>query len=467
MNFLLFPICLLAAVPGPATPALTARSLAEANAQAVRVTLIDPSLRTRAVELAQLEAPARAGSPAQCIFVDDSGARNTITSADNAPRFPLAIAPEAWAVTDASNMPSPGAAPAPSAPPRAVSTLELVDGQRLTGSLSAPTGNAGPEADQSLRWNHPRLGVQSIPLERVHTLRLAAPATPEARLALARQAALPGTPDGDVVLLINGDRLTGFVDSIGGPSGEVVITPQSTPGAKPQSVHIALEQTAYIALANPLVRPAGIMLWLADGSVVTTDRFEFDAAAGRITLAARGAPASPVPAPGASLDLADLRAVALDAARLAPVSSLKLARFAPASGRRLAEPPQIVPASEGAPSPLGADDILLPGPMFVEWQLPARATRLAGWITLEPSAWSWGDCTITIGLLEPGRNEPSEALARQTISASQPIMPVNVELPAITGDVRVRITLDAGPSGPIQDRVRLRRMLVVTEPSPR
>lgn len=463
MTPLLLPVCLIAAVPGPAKPG------AEATPPAVRVTLIDGSLRTQTVELVQLDAPARAGQPARCVFIDAAGARVTLTTADDPARFPLAIAPDDRTFTDPAAPEPPTAPPARLQPRQNAQVIELVDGQRLIGSLAAPPPS-GPDSppgdDQSLRWNHPRLGLQTIPLERVHALRLSAPATPGALRAVERQESLSGVPESDIVLLTNGDRLTGFVDRIGGPSGEVVVTPPPSPGSKPQPVHVSLAQAAYIALANPTVRPAGIVLWLSDGSVVATDRLGFDAAAGRVTLGALlSAPATP--SPGASLDPGDVRAVALDASRLTPLASLGIARSAPTGDRRIAEPARIVPLSEGAPSPLGADDILLPGPMLVEWELPAGATRLAGWVTLDPSARSWGDCTVSFGVIEPGQSEPAATLARQSVSADQPVMPVNIDLPGLPGKARLRVTVDAGPSGPIQDRVWLRRMLIVSGPAPR
>lgn len=453
-------VCLIAAVPGPAKPG------AEASPPAVRVTLIDGSLGTQTVELVQLDAPARPGQPARCVFIDAAGARVTLTTADGPARFPLAIAPDDRTFADPA---APDPAPAPPTSPqprRGVSVIELVDGQRLLGSLGAPGPDGPPGDDQSLRWNHPRLGLQTIPLERVHALRLSAPATPEALRAVEQQESRSGVPESDMVLLTNGDRLTGFVDRIGGPSDEVVVTPAPSPGSKPQPVHVSLAQAAYIALANPMVRPAGIVLWLSDGSVVATDRLGFDAAADRVTLGALPS-ATATPSPGASLDPGDVRAVALDASRLTPLASLGIARSAPTGDRRIAEPARIVPLSEGAPSPLGADDILLPGPMLVEWELPAGATRLSGWVTLDPSARAWGDCTVSLGVIEPGQSEPTTTLARQGVSADQPVMPVNIDLPGLPGKARLRVTVDAGPSGPIQDRVWLRRMLIVSEPAAR
>ncbi len=480
MTPLLPLLCLIASTPGP-----TGRPPADASARTVHVTLIDGSLRAQTVELLRLEAPGSAGEPARCIFMDAAGAPVSVSSTDTPARFPLAIAPDGWTFTAPTELIAPGptsatSTPTPplaSSPPsqvgHPVSVIELVDGQRLTGSLASPEEKeeaGAPGSDQSLRWNHPRLGVQEIPLERVRSLRLPAAATPGVRPAVADLESLSGVPDSDIVLLANGDRLTGFVDQIGGPSGEITVTPPPAPSVKPQPVRVPLKQTAYVVLANAAIRPTGIMLWLGDGSVVATDRLAFDAAAGRVTLAARAPSPAPTPppgppSPGASLDLNDLRAIALDSSRLTALSSLGIAGFAPTGDRRIAEPPLVLPVAAGEPSPLGADDIVLPGPMSVEWKLPARASRLAGWITLEPSAWAWGDCTVTIALIEPGRDEPSEPLARRSVSAAQPIMPVNVELPGLREAARLRVTVDAGDSGPIQDRVRLRRMLIVSEPA--
>jgi hypothetical protein len=461
---LLSALCLFPAMAGPATPATTARALAAAHAEAVRVTLIDPSLVARPVELVRVQTPARNGSPAQCIFLDAKGSRVTI---DTTAAFPIAIAPEGWIIADPGDLLSPriatGAATAPTRSTPAA-WIDLNDGQRLVGVLAAPAEDADT---QSVRWTHPRLGVQTIPLDRVRRLMLDAP--PELREALARNGGAPAQ-ETDVVSLINGDRILGYVDALG---ADLTIAPEApagspTGGGKPQPVHVALDQVAYASLANPAMRPSGVMLYLADGGVIAADRLDIDAAAGRVTLATRGHDQPPA-GPGGSLELSDLRAVALDAARLTSLSSLKLAHHAPTGDRRIAEPPRFLPVlgGGGSLSPLNADDILLPGPMTAEWELPAGATRLAGWITLEPASWSWGDCTVTVTLVEPGRGDAGSPLAAQRLTGRQPIMPVNIQFSAASGSTtRVRISVEAGESGPILDRVRLRRMLVATSPEP-
>jgi len=125
-------------------------------------------------------------------------------------------------------------------------------------------------------------------------------------------------------------------------------------------------------------------------------------------------------------------------------------------------------ASPGTSPPLGAADIEFPGPMTAEWGVPNGAVRFAGWVELPRECWTWGHCVVVISLTaESGSDAPVE-LFRQTLSGTSPIGEFNIALPARgagTGNPVLRVTIEEGERGPIQDRVLLRRGLFLKAPA--
>jgi hypothetical protein len=211
------------------------------------------------------------------------------------------------------------------------------------------------------------------------------------------------------------------------------------------------------------------MAWLGDGSVVhassisTTD--------GEVTLTPGGGPRSRSIAGGDAagwteaddegrepLPLRDVVAVAFDASRLAPLAGLE-----PAAQRALGERRWTEPVQRRAPGTavLGAADIVLPGPMRVEWDLPRGAVRLAGEVELTPDLWAWGDCEFVVSLVTAGAGGRETELLRERVNAERARVTINT---SIEGDgARLRLTLDPGRYGSIQDRLIFHRPLILLD----
>lgn len=298
--------------------------------------------------------------------------------------------------------------------------LRLVDGQSFPGMLSSEP----VEADR-VRWAGRVGGLLSVPLERVAAMQL-------------RPVVMPlGDGTSDVLLLTNGDRVEGFLASVG-----PAVTIEA--GGKPTTIESS--RVAAAVLANSAKPASGTWVWLASGAVcrVTALTLGQDGR-GELTLEAGDGKA-------VSVEAGEVRAVVFDASSLRTLAQAKH-QVTPSDADRPWTPPPAV--GDPALALLGAADIELPGPMTVTWSLPGAA-RIAGDVELPESSRLWGDCNVTIEAIASGRVVP---LWRHRLNEATPEASFNLELPG-GSDLEWRVRLEAGENGPIMDRVVLRRVLV-------
>lgn len=481
-----------------ATPGLSAA----AQVTGVPAVVIDRELRQMRVQLLRIDLGADAGSPArvgtgggtgEIVVVDDSGQRRTLRANDI-----VGIAPPDWVPAASPALPAATASGSPGAPsalplrsptirtitpPPSQSSrlargttawIELADGQLFPGRLGTPatkeSGPAGPglgtAGEGAILWEHERLGPLVFSIENTSRLVL------EPRLLAG--AAVAGTLDpalaartGDVVRLINGDRVQGFVESIG---AEIIVDragageKTGAGGAPKSSTRIPAERIATVTLSTPPTRGSGPTVWLADGTVAGVSRLASDGDEGRLTLALR----PPHARGNSSFELADLRGVLTEAGAIVPLAMLRIAEQSPGEGRAGAEPVLIdwdkhaSPGTSALPPVFLAADVVLPGPMSVRWTLPTGSVRVAGWATIEERSYEWGDCTVILELTGPGA--ATRELARGRIFAGEPSFWFRADLGESGAGQGLRVRIDPGPTGPIQDRVVLQRVLIQTKP---
>lgn len=302
--------------------------------------------------------------------------------------------------------------------------LRLTDGQALPGVLSTSTVGEG----DSLLWESSLLGSVSIPLERISLLIL----RPEARGADHLRAT-----SSDTVLLLNGDMIDGYLEDIG---ASIVIEKDR------KKYEIDRTRVVGMALANQPEPASGAWAWFFDGSAVAAASLELPSDRHvRITPSLEGAPT-------VSRKEDELRAVLFDAARVRGLADLPWAVVPQEPSRRWAPPPIVGEARHAA---LFAADVELPGPMSMEWTLPDRASRLATTAEMPPAARVWGDFELVLSAA--GRE-----IGRYHLNGGNPAVDINLTLgDQIPAGARLRVTVEAGPSGPIQDRVVLRRPIVL------
>lgn len=319
--------------------------------------------------------------------------------------------------------------------------LYLTDGQTIPGH-PAPAAGSPDRVD----WmaSGPRLrGITfAVPLDRVAAVKLGgSTGTPTvSRIKDAPTRVLDTQPAKDTIVFANGDKSEGFVSSI----GEVV---SIEAGAK--TSNFPSTRIDYVRLANPSVRLPAPCIWLTDGSVLAlqSPRGTDD---GALSASVRDA----VTTPAVLLNWADITAFTADASRITALASLKPS----ASGNpaeRWAKSPQI---GDVAAAPLGAAEIELPGPMTVEWSLPNPASRLSMRMLLPESCRRWGDAVVVIEI----GTSPVRELARERINGDHPMVEINAALDAPKGST-LRIRLEAGENGPVQDRVLLRQAIVIND----
>lgn len=318
--------------------------------------------------------------------------------------------------------------------PAGSSVLELVDGQRLVGTLVAgETSSAGP----GVWWDHASFGTMRVPLEDIADIVLR-----------DRVASVPESGEliDDVVMLVNGDRLEGFVERI----GETVVI-DAGDGVE----QVPLESVGAIVLSNPARGMDGAYVWLADGSVVSIESVGA-IKEGRVRLNASLADISDDTSPEAGfgeVSIADLLAMVFDAHQVVALATIEPTGQTTPPERRWSEG---VVIGDPHAALLGGATIELPGPMSVWWTLPEGATRLSFQAQLPRSMRAWGDCDL---IIETSNGGAWREILRERLHGDRPVVQVNVAINAS----KLRIRVDEGRYGPIQDHVQIDRALLLVE----
>lgn len=400
-----------------ALPLVGPAALARDDQPGAERAALDLDLRTRRVRLTGLDA-------ATVSYLDESGQPR---------RAPVATL-VALLPKDSTPPPKPRPAATPPAPGldgrSFTGLLTLTDGQRFPGQ------RAGVDAQgEAIVWRHPRFGRITIPIDSV------------AAVVLDERALAAAGPSGDILrepvtkdtlLLTNGDTVTGFLSSLDEP---LEVETDAGP------VFVPTDRIVALRTANPPTRLKGRVVWLDDESVVSVDSIEPE---GEGAVAIRLAESQT-----ARYSIEAIEAVAFDASRIVPLASIAPRSQTPVGERSAFATVSIASGDElgAGASPLGADDIELPGPMTVVWPLPPGARRFAATAVLPPAARPWGDCVLVVRVdgVESLRERLSEARGS-----------IDLAIPASGRELTV--TIEPGEFGPINDRVTLQRAILLVEP---
>lgn len=403
------------------------------------------------------DAPSR---PAQMVYLDPAGVQKTMPLRDA-----IALAPAAWIPTPETT----GASPEGKTSDLPVHRLDLTDSQRFVGMLVdaedvSPARAAGkPEpakatksAEAPVLFHHEHLGVLSFPLERIAEYR-----------SDARNPDLGGRAlsiSNDTILLLNTDRLEGLVTRMG---STIWIETRPLPGAgsggagagakaSEQATQIDADQAKLVHLVNPAVALRTLRIDLTDGSVIAVNALSADTQGGKLIFKPIDAPSG---AEASVLELGLLAGVVPNPSRITPLSTIPIASQAAASDNASSALAQVLADPR---APLSAADILLPGPMSVEWALPAGTgapVSIVGYAQMDDVSFAWGDCVAVVSIAP--KSGPERELTRARINADSPTLTIAADLGPLSPGDRLRVRTESGEGGPIQDRIVLRRMVLL------
>jgi hypothetical protein len=299
--------------------------------------------------------------------------------------------------------------------------IELDDGQVLR---SAPDALGGDE--NGLVLTHVELGAIRLNVEQMRSIVLTQNASPPQRSA------------GDVLTLVNGDRLEGLVTRAG---KEWTLEPLDPAAGAAISVPMdRLAAATFVTSARTSTLPR---IWLADGSVIDAKRATLDDD-GLFRLHGVAVVQSEQLH---TLGEHGVNGMLLMPGAIAPLAALQPGQIEAPAYRLQAPGPRI-----GADAALGLAEVEISGPCRVEYALPEGwdgATLLAE-AYLPQNAREYGDYEVIIHV-------DGKAALTQHIDREKPLSSLHVP---IRGK-RFSVEVTEGRGGPVQDRLILRQALLL------
>ena len=290
---------------------------------------------------------------------------------------------------------------------RSTGTLRLVDGGVLTGKPKQETGG--------FTWRNWWTGPITMPLEEISSF---------TRVETSER--IESSNVDDIVSLSNGDRISGFVDSI--ENG--IITLEKADGTV---LEIPLENIDRLLFANRLMPTSGPTLWTTLGDRLVFDSITYDQNAGFMTEQRR-----------MPQDL--IGGFAFENNRITPLSSRPITLHETPKTPRYHLPSPVI---SGESNRMDASIIELKGPLRAEWKLQSAGLCFVSTLVIPEASRRHAEMEIRI-------LDGDDLLVSFEMDASNPTMDVSVRL---SGKVLTLEVLDSG-GGPIMDRIELHEALL-------
>jgi hypothetical protein len=299
--------------------------------------------------------------------------------------------------------------------------LRLSDGQRFPGQALS----GAPRGEGVLAWNQSSwLGRMEVKIDQIESVTFAG-------------APVPPHGESDVLLLVNGDRVEGFITAIGDP----ITLELSGDDGRTRVVELALERVAALRMVAPAQAPSGQRVWLADGTVF---------AARDVLLGEDGFfrvdGVAFCDEPARRIEREGVAAVLFDPKALVPLAALAPRRVDGPAGRYVVPPPRALQDN----APLGVAAVEFRGPLAAQYVLPVGAAHFQADVQLPVLARTIGDCDVVV--LDDGHE-----VFRARLNARHPSASIAVPLSGSILTIEVR----EGSSGPIQNRVVLNRAAIL------
>lgn len=297
--------------------------------------------------------------------------------------------------------------------------LVLTDGQRLPGR--ARPGSTDGEG--VFTWQHPWFESLRIPTQRIAWARLAAGATE------------PPAADADVVLLTNGDRLEGLIESFG---EEITLDRRGALATVP------LARVSSLRLLNPRREPAPDTprLWLRNDTVVDVEGLRLAEDGYLRFMLSLTNPATDEK----NYRLAFVAGILFQSGALTPLGSMSPHDVEGPRSRYLVPPPQTL----NAPAALDLKGVEFNGPMLARYTLPAGSMRFVAVARLREDAGAWADCEVVV------RDDEREVFRARLNAASR-----SVAVNAALRGAELTIEVTEGAHGPIQDQVVFEQPMII------
>jgi len=318
------------------------------------------------------------------------------------------------------------------------SVLELVGGERFTGSLVIEK-----DPGEMILWKSQLFGHIKTSLEFVRRIVLRPDDDRDPPEDLA----------GDALVLTNGDVLSGFLISLGQTASI-----ESDTGV----IDLPVSRVASAHIAAGLKSPGadrGVRVWLNDGTIAAIQSIRRAPGSTGYELGMQS-PSEADEIDGtrtpARIAAEEIRAVVFETSALRSLAAIPPHSQHALAGRRWSEAVVVEPLER---SILKLAAIEIPGPMRVTWLLPEGALRLGLEAELPEESRLWGHCSLVVSAAVKGRESE---LARRTLSQDTPTTDLSIEVP--NGAESLSIAVEPGRYGPIQDRVVLKRAMLLVAP---
>ncbi|HRJ50332.1 MAG TPA: hypothetical protein PKU91_07355, partial [Phycisphaerales bacterium] len=335
--------------------------------------------------------------------------------------------------------------------------VTLADGQRYVGSVrpaeASEPSDARSLADAPFTLQTSLFGDLVISLEHVAMIEPISQAAGQGGLPAGPEP--PRRPGTDRVVLVNGDRIEGFIESVG---IEVAIAPDASSGRAIDLARVPIDRVRAIEFANAAVPLAGFVAWVNDHS---GEMHVVRAAQVRITASGEATILPDIPGFAALAWVVGSHQVAAftpDASRVVPLCSIAAPEFEPDRSRRWGRPPRV---DAGLRSPLGLGDVVLQGAMDARWALPSGVTALAGTVELSPESRLWGDCKVSVSIERAG-GLPHVVWAG-TLQSDSPAAVIGASIPDPGDRGVLRVRIEPGLHGHVHNHVTLRGFMLIRE----
>ena len=241
------------------------------------------------------------------------------------------------------------------------------------------------------------------------------------------------SPDDDLVVLENGDRIEGLIDEV-----DRNVRVEQADGSV---IDIPLERVSSFTLINEESPSSSARMWSIDGDRIALDSYRYEEGLGLIFGDQR------IHLPGLP---GRVTSFTHDVDRLIPLVDQPVRTLGIEGKLRYHNPP---PTNEVGIWPLDAAPMLISGPIRLEWDLPKPDLGLIASAVLPPTFQRHGSVELII-------SDETGELLRRVLTRDQP-----------TCDIRLRIRgrrlvmeLHENGDGPLQDSIRLQQAILVDAP---